>query len=482
MKLIVAIDKNNGIGKNNTIPWYIKEELRYFKQVTTHTNRILDKNIVIMGRKTWESIPNGHRPLTNRINIIITTNKNYDITNYEHTYIQSSLDDAITLSQSLSYANTTNIFIIGGERLYNEAITHDECDKLYITEVYGKYECDCYFPAITDNFKLATVSKFKCENGTYYRNMVYYNINHVNYIFNTNSELWKNKEEYQYINGLYKIMTEGRVNIDRTGVGTRSIFGEMFKYDLADTFPALTTKRQFIRGIFEEFMFYLSGKTDNGILQDKKIHIWDGNTTREFLDNRGLSHYPENDMGETYGFNFRHYGTEYKTCKEDYTGSGFDQLKYAIDLIKNNPSSRRIIIDIWNGSTLNKAALPPCLCKYQFYVDSTRNTLDLMIYIRSSDFFLANNWNTCTGAFFVHMICALNGVNLTPGILTVVTGDTHLYQTHMKQVQENLVRIPKPFPKLVVKCRKDNIEDFVYDDMELIGYYPMKNIAASMAV
>jgi dihydrofolate reductase / thymidylate synthase len=484
MKLIVAIDKNNGIGKDNSIPWYIKEELKYFKHITTHTTRILDKNIVIMGRNTWESIPDKYKPLADRINIIITTNQSYTTGNYDHTYIQHSLDKALTFIQDLHYINLDNIFIIGGERLYKEAINRTDCEKLYVTEVYGKYECDRFFPSITDNYKLATVSKFKCENDIYYRNMIYYNIDHIKYKLNPDSEscLWKNNEEYQYINCLYKIFSEGRINIDRTGIGTRSIFGETFKYDLSDTFPVLTTKRQFLRGIFEEFMFYLSGKTDNGILQDKRIHIWDGNTSRQFLDARGLTDYPENDMGETYGFNFRHYGATYKTCKENYTGHGFDQLNYVINLIKTNPTSRRIIIDIWNGSTIHKAALPPCLCKYQFYVDTANNKLDLMLYIRSSDFFLANNWNTCTGAFFVHMICALKGIDLTPGILTVITGDTHIYSSHIEQVTTNLIRVPKPFPKLVVKCKKDNIEDFVFDDMNIIGYYPSPNIAASMAI
>ena len=229
-------------------------------------------------------------------------------------------------------------------------------------------------------------------------------------------------------------------------------------------------------------MFYISGKTDNTILTEKNIHVWDGNTTREFLDNRGLSHYPEGDLGETYGFNFRHYGAEYKTCDENYKGQGFDQLANVIDLIKNNPNSRRIIIDLWNSSTLHKAALPPCLCKYQFYINTNDKKLDLMIYIRSSDYFLANNWNAATGALFVHLICNLEGIDLTPGTLTVVTGDTHLYTSHVDQAKENIIRKPRPFPKLIVKNKKQNIEDFTYEDIELIGYKPYPSIKASMAV
>ena len=187
-------------------------------------------------------------------------------------------------------------------------------------------------------------------------------------------------------------------------------------------------------------------------------------------------------MGETYGFNFRHYGAQYESCKENYEDHGFDQLKYVLDLIKNNPESRRIIIDLWNCSTLRNAALPPCLCKYQFYVDTENKRLNLMIYLRSSDFFLANNWNVCTGAFLVHLICNLNGYDLSPGELTVISADTHIYISHLKAVEEQLTREPRPFPKILIKSKKDNILDFKYEDIELIGYKPMKSISAEMAV
>ena len=281
---------------------------------------------------------------------------------------------------------------------------------------------------------------------------------------------------------MQKILTLGEKKIDRTEIGILSLFGETLKYDLRDTFPVLTTRRQFLRGVFEELKFYISGKTDNSILNDNKITIWNANTTREFLDKRGLSHYPENDMGETYGFNFRHYGAEYKTCKEDYTNKGFDQIDYVLNLIKTDPTSRRIIIDIWNCSTIHKAALPPCLCKYQFNVNVEKQELDLIIYLRSSDFFLANNWNTCTGAFLVHMICNLKDINLTPGTLTVFSADTHIYLSHIEQSKENIKREPRPFPKLIINDKKDKLEDFNYSDMKIIGYKPYKTISAEMAV
>ena len=132
---------------------------------------------------------------------------------------------------------------------------------------------------------------------------------------------------------------------------------------------------------------------------------------------------------------------------------------------------------------MHKAALPACLCFYQFYVDTRKKQLNLQIYIRSSDYFLANNWNTCTGALLVNMICNLNTINLTPGILTVITGDTHIYKNHKEQVEENLIRKPKPFPKLVFKNGEaENLRDYKYTDIKLVGYYPDKNISAPMAV
>ena len=316
-----------------------------------------------MGRKTWESIPKKFRPLKDRINIILTRNKNYNPG--DNVFCVSSLEEAYSTINSIQNSNKKNIFIIGGGSIYSECLQNPNCNKLYITRIYKKYECDSFFPDIPSKFKLSTVSPYFEENGVYYQKLTYINsdISIVNE--------WKNMEEFQYLDCLNRIVKTGNEITDRTGVGTYSLFGQTFRYDISDTFPLLTTKKMWVRAIFEELKFYLSGKTDNTILNSKGITIWNGNTTREFLDKRGLTNYPENDMGESYGFNFRHYGAEYKTCQDDYTGQGFDQVKYVIDLIKNNPSSR-IIIDLETVQHF-KAALP-CLCKYQFYVNQlTKN-------------------------------------------------------------------------------------------------------------
>ena len=482
MNIIVALNKkNNGIGMNNKIPWNISNDLKNFQQITSKTFKDNTKNMVVMGHNTWKSIPTTHKPLKNRINIVLTRNTDvklkHSIESNKDTFVKHNFDEIIEVSKlNLNY-NISNIFIIGGETIYKMALETNLVSKIYVTEIYQDYECDTFFPKIDSNkYNLTYISKFYNENNNYYRYTEY--INNQNKIIKP----WINLEETQYLNTLENIISNGILTEDRTGVGTYSIFGEKFTYNLEDTFPALTTKKIFLRGIFEELMLYISGKTDTKILNDKKIHIWDGNTSREFLDNRNLNHYPEGDMGETYGFNMRHYGGFYKTCKDDYINVGFDQLQYVLYLIKNEPNSRRIIINLWNPKTLYKAALPACLCFYQFNVNTKNKKLNLQIYIRSSDFFLANNWNTLTGALLVNMICNLKDINLTPGKLNVITGDTHIYKNHVEQVKENLTRSPRPFPKLLFTGNKDSIHDYKYEDLVLIDYNPYKNIKAPMAI
>ena len=499
ISLIVATDKNLGIGKFNQLPWNLKSEMKFFKNKTEAKNTSYT-NIVIMGRNTWETIPEKFKPLKNRINIILSSN-NINLGKYQNTYYSKNVSNAINFINSLSI-NIGEVFIIGGQKLYQEILSNSDTelynlDYIYQTEIYKDFNCDTFlfdkkeYKKLVKYYDIIECSKFQEEGGIYFRYLTYKKCItkmdlgpdiKVHYALPFGP--FKNKEEYQYLNILKKIIDCGIKREDRTGTGTISVFGETQEFNLRDTFPMLTTKRMFFRGIFEELMLYIRGQTDNKILNEKGINIWDGNTSREFLDNRGLNHYEEGDMGETYGFNFRHFGGEYLGCSHQYEKGehGFDQLANVIHLIKNDPTSRRIIISLWNPHTNHKAALPSCLCWYQFYVDTEREELNLQIYLRSSDFFLANNWNVCTGALLVHMLCNMKGIQLTPGILKVVTGDTHLYINHLGQVKINLERIPKPYPKLLIKEKKDNIEDFKFEDLELLGYNPYPGIKAEMSV
>ena len=483
VSIIVAYSKKNrGIGFQNGLPWKLPGDMKYFKNKTKNELFNYPKNSVIMGRNTWDSIPLKFRPLEGRHNIVISNSGKVN-GEKEGCIVVSSLDEAFLIAKTYTSPHT---FIIGGAQLYKEAIHHPLVSRLFITEIYKEFECDCEFPnfkeeCADDPYIITQVSQFHFENDIHYRFLQYHK---TSFLKKDSRSIvpWENKVEKRALESMKQIFEHGQERIDRTGVGTRSLFGMQWKYDLQDTFPIWTSKRIFFRGIFEELRLYMSGKTDNALLQQEKIHIWDGNTTREFLDKRGLSHYREGDMGETYGFNMRHYGAEYHGCKIDYTGQGFDQLDNVLNLIKNDPSSRRMLINLWNPATTHKASLPACMFQYQFYVNEADKKLNLQVYLRSSDYFLANNWNVITGALLIHLICNLKDIDLSPGELTVVTGDTHIYLSHLEAVEKNLTRIPRPFPALYVREKKEKLTDFTYDDLKLIDYCPYPGIKAEMAV
>lgn len=463
--LVVAYSfPSRGIGEKGKIHWNIPDDMKRFVSITTQSDNGKTP-VIVMGRKTWDSLP--HKPLRNRINIVLSKT----LTERSDSVIFCKFEDLLTELENLGDI-TTDIKVIGGGEIYNLFLDSEHViSHVYTTEIYKQVEpsFDTTFPRLNDLFKIKDVSVFKGKGDEYFR-----------YITFTKDGEWENTEEMHYLRLMKEIIgTDSRD--DRTGVGTFGLFGKQLSYDLSDTFPISTTKRMFMRGIFEELMMYLRGQTDNNILVSKGIHVWDGNTTSKFLTSRGLSGYKEGDMGSTYGFNFRHFGATYRGCSETYTGEGVDQLTQVIHLIKTDPTSRRMIINLWDPKNNDGAALPACLCMYQFYVRKQRY-LDLQIYIRSSDYFLANNWNTCTGALLVHLICSLTGVNLEPGNLTVCMGDVHVYKTHIEQVTENIKRKPFPFPKLVIHRKKDNIEDFEFTDIWLLGYKSHSKIKAEMAV
>ena len=492
LSLIVAYEENLGIGKNNTLPWKLKNEMEYFTKITSLAPEN-ENNIVIMGRNTWDSIPKSFKPLKNRINIIITS-RELELKKYNNTYKYKNLNDCLTELKIKKDLNYNKIFIIGGSKLYNDVLENELLNELYLTKIYDKIDTDIKFVDdkktlnnILKKYDLISCSNFNKEYCRINNKYLYFKYFHYKKK-DPNNIIYKNIEEEQYLRILKNILLNGIKRGDRTGTGTLSVFGEFQQYNLNETFPLLTTKRMFFRGIFEELMLYIRGQTDNNILVKKGINIWNGNTSREFLDSRNLTHYKEGDMGETYGFNFRHFGGDYLGCDYNYKenknnlDNGFDQIKNVIDLIKNNPESRRIIITLWNPKTNYKAALPSCLCWYQFYVNTVKNELDLIINIRSSDFFLANNWNICTGALLCHIICNLKDINLKPGNLKVISGDTHIYLNHLEHCKENLLRNPRPFPKLLINKEFDNIEDIEFLDLNLIGYEPYPNIKADMSV
>ncbi|KAM7347901.1 thymidylate synthase [Cochliomyia hominivorax] len=296
-------------------------------------------------------------------------------------------------------------------------------------------------------------------------------------IIGTSNEI-ENKDEQQYLDLIERIINTGVDRGDRTGVGTLSIFGAQMRFDMRNSFPLLTTKRVFWRAVAEELLWFIHGSTDAKILQDKNIHIWDGNSDRKFLDKLGFTEREEGDLGPVYGFQWRHFGAKYRTCHDDYTNEGVDQLKDVINTIRTNPNDRRIIMSAWNPIDIPQMALPPCHCLAQFYV--ANGELSCQLYQRSADMGLGVPFNIASYALLTYMIAHITG--LKPGDFIHTTGDTHVYKSHIEPLKVQLKRKPRSFPKLHIKRQVTDIEDFKFEDFEVVDYKPYPKIEMEMAV
>ncbi len=460
MNIIAAIAKNHGIGYEGQVPWYLPQDLKYLKNITTGAPPG-KFNAVIMGRLTWESIPTKYRPLKNRLNLVVASQSVPD-----NHLVFPSLDTAIQYAQRDEQVD--QIFIVGGQRIYQEAILRPDCQKLYLTRLNKDFTSDTYFPEINGNhYQMESVSNTFEDNEIKYNFVTYQRAEH-------------DHAENQYLDMLKKIINQGNERPDRTGVGVKSLFGCQMRYDISKYFPLLTTKRVFLKGIIEELLWFLRGDTDAKTLQKKGVKIWDGNTSREFLDNYGLTHLEEGDIGAGYGFQFRHFGAQYQDCHTDYTGQGVDQVAEVLRLIREEPSSRRIIINLWNPSDLKKAVLPPCHAFYQFYVQDGK--LSLSMYQRSGDMGLGVPFNIASASLMVYVFAKLT--NLQPGELVHSIGDAHIYLNHLDAIKIQIERTPRPFPILEMNDEKEyrNVEDFEFKDFSLKGYYPHESIRMQMAV
>ena len=449
--IIVAKSSNDVIGSSetNSIPWSYRCDMSHFKKITSNSFAWGKKNSILMGYNTWKSL--GIDFLPDRINIIIDRNEIFITRVNNNLYKIRDFDTALIFMQE--NPNIDKIFIIGGESIYIKALKHRDLDKVYLTKIHKKYEGDILFPKLCGNFKLLSLDTEE-EKGDTMDFCIYKKMNTMH-------------PEYQYIKCIRDILTNGHRGEDRTGVGTLSVFGRQFKWDLADSFPLFTTKRMYFRGIVEELLWFLRGETDNRILQNKGVHIWDGNTSREFLDKNGLEHLEEGDGGKIYGFQMRHYGAEYIDCETEYKEEGYDQVKEALRMIKEEPTSRRIIINLWNAIDLKEMALPPCLFFYQFRVHGDK--LHCHILNRSNDMALGHPWNVATGALITYIFAYL--CDLKPGELTHTVSDAHVYLNHLGKIEEQLDRKPFAFPFLRIKNRdQEDVEDFVYSDFELLNY------------
>ena len=262
----------------------------------------------------------------------------------------------------------------------------------------------------------------------------------------------------QYLDLLQRILDEGAVKTDRTGTGTKSVFGHQMRFHMADGFPLLTTKKLHLRSIIHELLWFLRGDTNIQYLHDNKVTIWD-----EWADENG-------DLGPVYGHQWRSW--------PDYNGGTIDQIANVVELIKHHPDSRRMMVSAWNVAEVDKMALPPCHCLFQFYVADGR--LSLQLYQRSADTFLGVPFNIASYALLLQMMAQVTG--LEAGDFIHTTGDTHLYLNHIEQAQLQLTRAPRPLPHMVINPDVKDIFSFRYEDFQLEGYEPWPHIKAEVAV
>ena len=262
----------------------------------------------------------------------------------------------------------------------------------------------------------------------------------------------------QYLDLLRHVRDNGVLKADRTGTGTRSVFGYQMRFNLEDGFPLLTTKKLHLKSIIYELLWFLRGDTNVHYLQEHGVRIWN-----EWAD-------PDGSLGHIYGYQWRSW--------PDYDGGHIDQIAQAVDTIKNNPDSRRIIVSAWNVADLDRMNLPPCHAFFQFYVADGR--LSLQLYQRSADIFLGVPFNIASYALLLMMMAQVTG--LKAGDFVHTLGDAHIYTNHFEQVEEQLSRTPRPLPRMEINPAVQDIFSFQYEDFTLTGYDPWPHISAQVSV
>lgn len=488
---ITCVASNRAIGSNNNLIFNLKNDMNFFRKTTLSVDNKLKQNAIIMGRKTYDSI--GKKALPDRVNCVISNSlfdKNYDYISHSNNITFFS-NIELCLTNLHSRNDIENIFVIGGERIYKYFMDKNLYDELYISYVSNPIikHGDSFFPFIdfTLYYNVSLLSNEIIDCGTNKYDYSIYKIkktgvkNYLNispiYLFI--QVMSENKSEYQYLNLIQKVLNEGTLRKTRNS-NTISLFSEKMTFDISESFPLLTTKRVYFKGILKELLWFINARTDSKELEKDNVNIWKSNSSREYLDSIGLVSNREGDCGPIYGFQWRHFNAEYKGPDHDYTGKGFDQLANIVYLIKNDPSSRRMFMSGWNPCQLNQMALPPCHVSYQFYVREIDNKkyLDCMMYQRSGDLFLGVPFNIASTSLLVYILS--NICDIHPGKIDIVIGDAHIYENHKKQILTQLNRIPGNFPKLFINKKLKSLEDLSYDDVVLENYNPQETIKADM--
>ena len=446
--IILAHDNQYGIGKNNELPWFFPSDMAFFKSKTSPLN-FLDTAVVIMGRKTMESIPKHFLP--NRINIVISKTYNK---NKEDLHIVDNFDKALEIANTYE---GSKIWVIGGSSIYDMAFRHKDLNKIFITEINGNFNCDTFvnLPKMKLVNKITFTEK-EINTGKLHK------LNYCEYVPLYNAE-------QEYLRLLEDIMKNGNLRQTRNAK-VYSDFSRDIKFDVSKNFPLLTTKRMFWKGIVEELLFFIRGETDTTKLSEKGVKIWEGNTTREFLDMMGeknnvFKSYNVGEMGPMYGYQWRYFNKPYGE-----TNGGIDQFTNLIELLKKDKHSRRLLLTDFNPGQANEGVLYPCHSLIlQFYCDN--DNLSVKMYQRSADLFLGLPFNIASTTLLLYIVAKL--VNMNPHMVTLTLGDCHIYEQHIEQVKKQLSRLPHNLPTIIIpnfktieQVEQSTLEDYIVNDYE----------------
>jgi thymidylate synthase len=463
--IIVAVDSYGGIGKNGSIPWNCPEDRKHFAKTTTESSSPNKMNALI----TYESLP--IKPLSRRITIVVSsTETSADVT-------CGGLDEALKWCDENAII-VNNIFVCGGVRLYNEAMAHPRCTSAYMTMVNDvDHTCD----TIWTNWQIV----YDQRDGWVKEKREIF----IDTGVSISSFVRTNLSEKLYLDLLGRLMNE-KNRSNRTQVSTKSLFSQNLRYPLCGCndqkiLPLFTTKFVPFATVYKELLWFLSGSTSTKQLSLGGVKIWDGNTSREYLDAHGFKDYEEGELGPGYGFQWRRFGEMYKSGNNTGT-KVVDQIDQVIKGIREDPFSRRHVVTAWNPSQLHQVALPPCHLMFCFYVHDSDvapfypKYLSCAVTIRSNDMFLGHPFNVASYALLTHMIAKLTGLHGKE--LTINMIDCHLYTSHESEVTTQISREPYGYPTIEFVGDIKNIDDFKFESVKLHGYTHDTKLTSKMVV
>jgi len=458
-RLHVAVDLHNGLSRNGVLPW--EQDDAMSSRVRKHYGSMCQRAVVVTDEQTAENLPESIIDAAVQLLIVTTDQQLVGCAFVKRVYCKT-FNSALCIADK-TLPGSVHI-VIGGKEMCTVASQDNRCASIIVTKFLKNYDCDVFFEPLPSSL---------------WQKELWSDESTQSWIF-----CYERRQEHgeqQYLRLIKEIVAFGNAKTDRTGTGTLSLFGRQMRFDLSESFPLLTTKKTFWKAIKKELLFFISGHTDTSVLEKGGVKIWKANTSRSFLDSRGLQDLPEKCLGAGYGFQWRHFGAEYDGPDTCYEGKGIDQLRLIEKCLLDDPHSRRMVMSAWNPAALHRMALPPCHILAQFYVDS-RNRLSCQMYQRSCDMGLGVPFNIASYALLTCMLARVT--NLKRGDFVYVLGDAHVYNNHVQPLLEQVQRDPLPFPSLRFDDGKsyESVDSFTDEDIILANYKAHPTIKMKMAV